>query len=639
MTSKLFILLFSYGYFDFKAFESHLLKADGQFLERPQHMLMRVAIAIHRDDVQSAIETYKLMSEKWFIQDSNTLLNATSTTQPVLSSSFLLTMKEDSLPGIYDTLKQTAILLKSTNDISLNIHCIRSADSYIAGSNGTSNGVTTMLKVFNEAANYMCRTDRNGNKPKELCIFLEPWHADIFEFLDLKKNTGEANLRARDLFYGLWIPDLFMQRVKENGDWSLMCPKQSAGLHEVWGSEFAKLYESYERKGKYRRQVKARDLWNAVVSSQIENGMPYMCYKDNCNSKSNQQNLGTIRCSNSSTEIVQFSSPDEIAVCQSASIALHKFVNRNAFDFGRLKEITKIVTKNLNKIIDTTFYPLPEAERSNKMHRSISIGVHGLADVFFRMRYPFESEEARKLNIQIFETIYYGALEASCELAEKDGVYETYEGSPVSKGILQYDMWNATPTDLWNWQVLKDTIKRHGIRNSLLLAPLKSVIASELLGCNHGCEPISSNITTKTIDCVNSNDSNKINLVNPYLLNDLIDRDLWNDSILEQLIHSDGSIQDIHEIPEDLKQIYKTVWEISSQKTLINMCADRAAFIDQSEALNVHISELTFDKVTSMHFYVWQKGLKSGLHHLRSIQNRAFNPKSLIKLNGKKTVD
>jgi len=602
---------FGYNYFGFKTLErSYLLKINGKVAERPQHMLMRVSIGIHKANIDAAIETYNLMSERWFTHASPTLFNS-GTPKPQLSSCFLLTMKDDSIEGIYDTLKQTALISKSAGGVGVNVHCIRATGSYISGTNGYSNGLVPMLKVYNETASYV---DQGGNKrPGAFAIYLEPWHADIFEFLDLKKNTGEANLRARELFYALWISDLFMQRVKEDGMWSLMCPNLSPGLHEVWGDEFNKLYEDYEKNGRFLKQVKARLLWKAVIDSQIETGMPYMLYKDHCNRKSNQQNLGTIKCSNLCTEIIEYSSPDEIAVCNLASIALNRFVDKKnkTFDFEKLKEISKVICKNLNKIIDVNYYPLPETERSNKRHRPIGIGVQGLADAFILMRYPFESDEASKLNIQIFETIYYGALEASCELAEKEGPYETYEGSPVSKGILQYDMWNVTPTDLWNWQELKDKIKKFGVRNSLLIAPMPTASTSQILGNNECFEPYTTNVYARGVL------SGQFRIVNPHLLEDLTNRGLWNEDMKNQIFANYGSIQNIPNMPEDLKPIYKTVWEIS-QKKIINMGADRAAFIDQSQSLNIFIAQPTYEKITSMHFYGWEKGLKTGMYYLRT---------------------
>nr|CAD7601810.1 unnamed protein product [Timema genevievae] len=483
---------FNYNYFGFKTLErSYLLRIDGEVVERPQHMLMRVAVGIHGEDIDSAIETYNLLSERYFTHASPTLFGA-ATPKPQMSSCFLLTMKDDSIEGIYDTLKQCALISKSAGGIGLNVHCIRATGSYIAGTNGTSNGIVPMLRVYNNTARYV---DQGGNKrPGAFAIYLEPWHADVFEFLDLKKNTGKEEVRARDLFYALWIPDLFMERVEKNEDWSLMCPHNSSGLSECWGDDFVKLYTKYEAEGRYVKQVKAQQLWHAIIESQVETGTPYMLYKDACNRKSNQQNLGTIKCSNLCTEIVEYSSPDEIAVCNLASIAVNMFVNLdNSYDFVKLKNVSKLVTRNLNKIIDANYYPVAEAKLSNMRHRPIGIGIQGLADAFILMRLPFDSEGSRKLNAQIFETIYYGALEASCELAEKLGPYETYEGCPVSKGILQYDMWNVTPTSLWDWAALKQKIAAHGVRNSLLLAPMPTASTAQILGNNESFEPYTTN--------------------------------------------------------------------------------------------------------------------------------------------------
>ena len=484
---------FQYQYFGFKTLErSYLLKINKKVVERPQHMLMRVSVGIHGDDIDSAIETYNLLSQRLFTHASPTLFNA-ATPRPQLSSCFLLTMASDSIEGIYDTLKQCALISKSAGGIGLNVHCIRAGGSYIAGTNGHSNGLVPMLRVFNTTARYV---DQGGNKrPGAFAIYLEPWHADIFEFLELKKHHGTDEIRARDLFYALWIPDLFMKRVEAQGDWSLMCPAQSPGLHEVWGDEFEALYEKYEKEGRAIKTVKAQDLWYAIIESQIETGTPYMLYKDACNRKSNQQNLGTIKCSNLCTEIVEYSAPDEVAVCNLASIAVNMFVNPDkTFDFEKLKTVAKVACKNLNKIIDVNYYPVKEARNSNMRHRPIGIGIQGLADAYILSRYPFESPEACLLNKQIFETIYYGALEASCELAAEFGTYETYEGSPVSKGQLQYDMWGVTPTNLHDWASLKAKIAKHGIRNPLLLAPMPTASTAQILGNNESVEAYTSNI-------------------------------------------------------------------------------------------------------------------------------------------------
>lgn len=602
---------FSYNYFGFKTLErSYLLKIRGKVVERPQHMLMRVSVAIHGEDIEKVIETYNFLSERYFTHASPTLFSA-CTMQQQMSSCFLLTMTEDSIQGIYDTLKRCALISKSAGGIGLNIHCIRARGTPIAGTFGVSNGLVPMIRVYNNTARYV---DQGGNKrPGAFALYLEPWHADIFEFLDLKKNTGKEEHRARELFYGLWVPDLFMKRVLENHVWSLMCPHESPGLHDVWGEEFEALYTRYENEKRYKRQIEARDLWTAILKAQVETGTPFMLYKDHCNRKSNQQNVGTIKCSNLCTEIVQYSSPDEVAVCNLASIAVNMFVNPNnrTFDFQKLRKVTKIVTYNLNKIIDVNYYPIPEARKSNLRHRPIGIGIQGLADAFLLMRYPFESEDAQKLNIQIFETLYYGALEASCELAEQQGTYETYEGSPVSKGILQYDMWNVTPTDLWDWAVLKKKIAKHGVRNSLLIAPMPTASTAQILGNNESIEPYTNNIYTRRVL------SGEFQVVNPHLLRDLTERDLWDEDMKNEIVANNGSIQNIGHIPDELKALYKTVWEIP-QKIILKMAADRGAFIDQSQSLNVHMAKPSMDKLTSMHFYGWNMGLKTGMYYLRT---------------------
>lgn len=601
---------FNYNYFGFKTLErSYLLRIRNKIVERPQHMLMRVAIGIHGEDIDAAIETYNLLSEGYFTHASPTLFNA-ATPKPQLSSCFLLALKDDSIEGIFDTLKQSALISKTAGGIGIHVHCIRAKGSLIAGTNGISNGLVPMLRVFNNTARYV---DQGGNKrPGAFAIYLEPWHADIFEFLDLKKNTGKEEVRARDLFYALWIPDLFMERVESNKKWSLMCPHKCPGLHDVWGKNFEDLYVKYENEGRYIRQIDARNLWNAIIESQVETGVPYMLYKDACNRKSNQQNLGTIKCSNLCTEIVEYTSADEIAVCNLASIALNKYVKQDrTYDFKKLKEVAKIVTKNLNKIIDVNYYPVVEARRSNMRHRPIGIGVQGLADTFILMRYPFESIQAQTLNKQIFETIYYGALEASCDLAEKLGPYETYDGSPVSKGILQYDMWGVTPSDLWDWNALKEKIAKHGVRNSLLIAPMPTASTAQILGNNESFEPYTTNIYTRRVL------SGEFQVVNQHLLKDLVNLQLWNEDMKNSLIENGGSIQNFKEVPSELKAIYKTVWEIP-QKTILQMAADRGAFIDQSQSLNIHIAEPNYGKLTSMHFHAWKLGLKTGMYYLRT---------------------
>merc|ERR1712212_1333547 len=602
---------FQYQYFGFKTLErSYLLKIDGKVVERPQHLLMRVAVGIHGEDFPAAIETYNLLSEKWFTHASPTLFNA-ATRRPQLSSCFLLTMASDSIEGIYDTLKQCALISKSAGGIGLNVHNIRATGAYIAGTNGNSNGLVPMLRVFNNTARYV---DQGGNKrPGAFAIYLEPWHADVLDFLDLRKNHGKEEQRARDLFYAMWIPDLFMKRVKADENWSLMCPDECPGLHEVWGEEFEALYEKYEKEGRARKSVKAQKLWYSIIESQIETGTPYMLYKDACNRKSNQQNLGTIKCSNLCTEIVEYSAPDEVAVCNLASIAVNAFVDKEAhtYDFEGLKKVAKVATKNLNKIIEVNFYPVEEARNSNMRHRPIGIGIQGLADAYILMRLPFESEEACLLNRQIFETIYYGALEASCELAEVEGPYSTYEGCPVSQGKLQYDMWGVTPTDLHDWAAAKAKIAKHGIRNSLLLAPMPTASTAQILGNNESVEAYTSNIYSRRVL------SGEFQVVNQHLLRDLTELDIWSEELKNEIISANGSVQNIPQIPKDIKALYKTVWEIS-QKTVLKQAADRGAFIDQSQSLNVHIADPNFGKMSSMHFYGWKLGLKTGMYYLRT---------------------
>ena len=602
---------FEYQYFGFKTLErSYLLKINGKVVERPQQMLMRVSVGIHGEDIEAAVETYDLLSKKLFTHASPTLFNA-ATPRPQLSSCFLLTMASDSIEGIYDTLKQCALISKSAGGIGLNIHNIRASGTYIAGTNGNSNGLMPMLRVFNNPARYV---DQGGNKrPGAFAIYLEPWHADVFDFLDLKKNHGKEEQRARDLFYALWIPDLFMKRVEEDGQWSLMCPHECPGLHEVWGDKFEELYTKYEKEGRAKKTIKAQKLWYAIIESQIETGTPYMLYKDSCNRKSNQQNLGTIKCSNLCTEIVEYSAPDEVAVCNLASIAVNAFVDKEkrTYDFEQLKRVAKVATKNLNKIIEVNFYPVEEARNSNMRHRPIGIGIQGLADAYILMRLPFESEEACLLNKQIFETIYYGALEASCELAQVDGPYSTYQGSPVSQGKLQYDMWGVTPTDLHDWSALKAKIAKHGIRNSLLLAPMPTASTAQILGNNESVEAYTSNIYSRRVL------SGEFQVVNQHLLRDLTELDIWSEELKNEIISNNGSVQNISVIPKDIKALYKTVWEIS-QKTVLKQAADRGAFIDQSQSLNVHIADPNFGKMSSMHFYGWKLGLKTGMYYLRT---------------------
>ena len=602
---------FSYDYFGFKTLEkSYLLRLDGKVVERPQHMLMRVAIGIHMDDMDSVLETYNLLSEKWFTHATPTLFNA-GTPKPQLSSCFLLTMKEDSIDGIYDTLKQCAKISQSAGGIGLSIHNVRATGSYIKGTNGVSNGIIPMLRNFDMTARYV---DQGGGKRKgSFAIYLEPWHSDIFEFLQLKKNHGKEELRARDLFYAMWIPDLFMKRVESNSDWSLFSPDEAKDLHETYGEEFEKLYEKFEKEGKARKTVKAQDLWFEILEAQIETGNPYILYKDACNIKSNQKNLGTIKSSNLCTEIVEYTSPDEVAVCNLASIALNKFVKDDiTYDHKKLYEITKVITRNLNKVIDVNYYPVEEARNSNMRHRPIGIGVQGLADTFILMRHAFDSPEAKKLNEEIFETIYFGAMEASMEIAKEEGTYKTYEGSPVSKGIFQFDMWGIAPSSKrWDCTKLKREVKKHGVRNSLLLAPMPTASTSQILGNNECFEPYTSNIYTRRVL------SGEFIVVNKHLLKDLIKLNLWNESMKDRLMEANGSIQGIKEIPDDIKLLYRTVWEVS-QKSIIDMAADRGAYICQSQSMNIHMQDANFGKLTSMHFHAWKKGLKTGLYYLRT---------------------
>ncbi|HTJ49781.1 MAG TPA: ribonucleoside-diphosphate reductase subunit alpha [Cyclobacteriaceae bacterium] len=602
---------FSYDYFGFKTLErSYLMKIDGKTIERPQHLIMRVAVGIHGEDIPAAIETYNLMSEKWFTHATPTLFNA-GTPRPQLSSCFLLTMKDDSIDGIYDTLKNCAKISQSAGGIGLSIHNVRAKGSYIKGTGGTSNGIVPMLRNFDMTARYV---DQGGGKRKgSFAIYLEPWHADIFEFLDLKKNHGKEEMRARDLFYAMWLSDLFMKRVESNEMWSLFCPNEAPGLADCYGDEFERLYEKYEKEGRARRQVKAQDLWFEILESQIETGTPYILYKDAANKKSNQKNLGTIKSSNLCTEIMEYTSADEVAVCNLASIALPKFVTEDGkFDHQRLYEITKVITRNLNKVIDINYYPVEEARVSNMRHRPIGIGVQGLADAFILLRMPFDSDEARGLNKDIFETIYFAAMEASMEEAKVHGPYETFKGSPVSKGIFQFDMWGVTPdSGRWNWDNLKKEVKQNGVRNSLLLAPMPTASTSQILGNNECFEPYTSNIyTRRTL-------SGEFIIANKHLMKDLMSLGLWSENMRQKLISTNGSVQPIAEIPQNIKDIYKTVWEIS-QKAIIDMSADRGAFICQSQSLNIHITNPNFGKLTSMHFYAWKKGLKTGMYYLRS---------------------
>ncbi|KAH7125159.1 ribonucleotide reductase [Dendryphion nanum] len=603
---------FNYQFFGFKTLErSYLLRIDGKVAERPQHMLMRVAVGIHEEDIEKAIETYNYMSLKYFTHASPTLFNA-GTPSPQMSSCFLIDIKDDSIEGIYDTLKTCAMISKTAGGIGLNVHRIRATGSYIGGTNGTSNGLIPMLRVYNNTARYV---DQGGNKrPGAFAIYVEPWHADVFSFLDLRKNHGKEEIRARDLFYALWIPDLFMKRVQENGDWTLFCPNEAPGMADVYGDEFEELYHRYEAEGRGRETVRAQKLWYAILEAQTETGNPYMLYKDACNRKSNQKNLGTIRSSNLCTEIIEYTAPDEVAVCNLASLALPAFIDyqRGEYNFQKLHEVAQVVTRNLNKIIEVNHYPVPEARKSNFRHRPVGLGVQGLADTFLALRMPFESAEAKKLNIQIFETIYHAALTSSCDIAKELGPYETYEGSPVSQGILQYDMWNVTPSDLWDWAELKAKIAEHGVRNSLLVAPMPTASTSQILGYNECFEPYTSNIYSRRVL------AGEFQIVNPWLLKDLVDMGLWSENMKNRIISEGGSIQRIPNIPDEIKALYKTVWEIS-QRTIVQMSADRGAFIDQSQSLNIHMKEPTMGKITSMHFAGWKLGLKTGMYYLRTM--------------------
>lgn len=608
---------FEYDFFGFKTLEkSYLLKLDGKIAERPQHMLMRVSVGIHMGDIERVLETYELLSTKYFTHATPTLFNA-GTPNPQMSSCFLLAMKEDSIDGIYDTLKHCAVISKYAGGIGMSISNVRASQSYIRGTNGTSNGIVPMLRVFNNTARYV---DQGGGKRKgSIAAYLEPWHADIFAFLDLRKNHGDENQRARDLFYALWIPDLFMERVQQNADWTLMCPDECPGLYDTYGDEFKAIYEKYEREDKGRKVIKAQLLWFAILDAQVETGTPYMLYKDHCNNKSNQKNLGTIRCSNLCTEIVEYTAPDEIAVCNLASISLSKFVTTaedytgtgGSFDFEKLRQISEVVTRNLNRVIDRNFYPREEAKNSNMRHRPIGIGVQGLADAFQMLKIPFDSPQAKELNKDIFETIYFGAVTASCDLAKDEGTYESYEGSPVSQGILQYDMWGVKPSDRWDWASLKEKIAEHGVRNSLLIAPMPTASTAQILGNNESIEPYTSNMYNRRVL------AGEFTVVNKHLLRELTALGLWTASVRNRIIADRGSVQNVPEIPLEIRQVYKTVWEIS-QRVILDMAADRGPYIDQSQSLNVHLAEPTTSKLTSMHFYSWKKGLKTGMYYLRT---------------------
>ena len=621
---------FGFDYFGFKTLEkSYLLKIDGKIAERPQHLFMRVSVGIHKHDIESAIKTYHLMSERWFTHATPTLFNA-GTPKPQMSSCFLLTMKDDSIEGIYDTLKQTAKISQSAGGIGLSIHNVRATGSYISGTNGTSNGIIPMLRVFNDTARYV---DQGGGKRKgAFAVYLEPWHADIFEFLDLRKNHGKEEMRARDLFYALWVSDLFMQRVEANEDWSLFCPHEAPGLADCWGKEFEELYTKYEKEGRQRRTVKAQELWFAVLDAQVETGTPYLLYKDAANGKSNQQNLGTIKSSNLCTEIIEYTDANEVAVCNLASLALPRYISNGAFDHDKLYEVTYQATINLNRIIDGNYYPVKEAEYSNLRHRPIGLGVQGLADTFIQLRMPFESDEAKKLNIEIFETIYFAAMTASKDMAIKDGAYETFKGSPLSQGKFQFDLWGVKPeSGRWDWENLRLDVMNHGVRNSLLVAPMPTASTSQILRNNECFEPYTSNIYTRRVL------SGEFIVVNKYLLRDLVNLGLWSTSMKDKIISANGSIQEIAEIPADIKALYKTVWEIK-MRSIIDMAADRGAYICQSQSLNLFINSPNASKLTSMHFYAWKKGLKTGMYYLRT-QAASQAVKFTVENQGGKNMD
>ncbi|MFQ3173048.1 MAG: ribonucleoside-diphosphate reductase alpha chain [Flavobacterium sp.] len=602
---------FNYDYFGFKTLErSYLLKINGKIVERPQHMLMRVSVGIHLDDLESVLETYDLMSKKFFTHATPTLFNS-GTPKPQMSSCFLLAMQDDSIDGIYDTLKQTAKISQSAGGVGLSIHNVRATGSYIRGTNGTSNGIVPMLRVFNDTARYV---DQGGGKRKgSFAIYIETWHADIFDFLDLKKNTGKEEMRARDLFFAMWTSDLFMKRVQEDANWTLMCPNECPGLYDVYGEEFEKMYTDYEKAGKGRKTIKAHDLWEKILESQIETGTPYMLYKDAVNRKSNQKNLGTIRSSNLCTEIMEYTSPDEVAVCNLASLSLPMFVDNDKFDHDSLYAVTKRVTRNLNKVIDRNYYPVKEAENSNMRHRPIGLGVQGLADAFIMLRLPFTSDAAKKLNQEIFETLYFAAVTASMELAQEEGPYSSFEGSPMSQGEFQYNLWGMKDEELsgrWDWASLRKEVMEHGVRNSLLVAPMPTASTSQILGNNEAFEPYTSNIYTRRVL------SGEFIVVNKHLLRDLVELGLWNETMKQELMRNNGSVQDL-DIPQDLKELYKTVWEMS-MKDIIDMSRHRGYFVDQSQSLNLFMQNANYAKLTSMHFYAWQSGLKTGMYYLRT---------------------
>jgi ribonucleoside-diphosphate reductase alpha chain len=627
---------FGYDYFGFKTLErSYLLKLNGEIVERPQHMLMRVSIGIHLEDIDEAIETYELMSKKIFTHATPTLFNS-GTPKPQMSSCFLLQIQDDSIDGIYDTLKQTAKISQSAGGIGLSIHNVRATGSYIRGTNGTSNGIVPMLKVYNDTARYV---DQGGGKRKgSFAIYMEPWHADVFEFLDLRKNTGAEEMRARDLFYAMWIPDLFMKRVEENGDWTLMCPNECPHLFDTYGDEFENLYTGYEKVGKGRKTIKARDLWEKILEAQIETGNPYMLYKDAANRKSNQKNLGTIRSSNLCTEIMEYTAKDEVAVCNLASISIPMFIEEDEngnkfFNHQKLFKVTKKITQNLDTVIDRNYYPVKEAENSNFRHRPVGLGIQGLADAFILLRMPFTSDEAKKLNEEIFETIYFAAVTSSMEMAKVKEPYSSFKGSPMSLGEFQFNMWGVSEDDLsgrWDWKALRKKVMKNGVRNSLLVAPMPTASTSQILGNNEAFEPYTSNIYTRRVL------SGEFIVVNKHLLEDLVELGLWNNEMKEDIMRANGSVQHIDIIPQELKNLYKTVWEMS-MKDIIDMSRQRGYFIDQSQSLNLFMQDANYSKLTSMHFYAWKSGLKTGMYYLRT--KSAVNAIKFTVSNKKKVED
>ena len=630
-----------FDYFGFKTLErAYLMRVNKKVIERPQHLWMRVSIGIHGNDMREVLQTYDMMSKKYFTHATPTLFNA-GTNRPQLSSCFLCSMNDDSVAGIFESLKELALISKYAGGIGIHIHQIRGRGSHIRGTNGTSNGIIPMLRVFNNTARYI---DQAGKRLGSIAVYIEPWHTDVEAFLELKKNHGNEEDRCRDLFLALWIPDLFMKRVKENGKWSLMCPDQCKGLSDVYGDEFEKLYEEYEKEGKYTKQINAQDLWFKILEAQIEQGVPYILYKDAANKKSNQKNLGTIKSSNLCAEVLIYSSPEETGVCNLASICLPSYIENNEFNFEKLHETTKVIAKNLNKVIDKNFYPVEKARVSNLKHRPIGIGVQGLADVFVQLRYPFESDDAKKINKDIFETIYHAAMEASMELSKKrkymireiqegrseeqlenyvnefeidtvkgkyEGSYSSFEGSPISQGLFQFDLWGQEPSNRYDWNKLKEDIKEYGIRNSLLLSPMPTASTSQIMGFNESFEPFTNNIfQRKTL-------SGEFIIINKYLIKDLIELKLWNKDMKDLIILNNGSIQDIADIPEELKALYKTAWEIK-QKSIIDMSADRGIYICQTQSMNIFMEEPDFQKLSSMHFYAHSKGLKTGSYYLRT---------------------